>query len=144
KVAILSLLLLQLKLTAGAGGERVLDRCTLAREMDALGVPRSDLARWVFLAEDSNGFHTDLISKPDVHGVRRWGLFQMNDKNWCKSKFHKSQNICKKDCEKLLGSDIKDAVKCALIAKHEQGWLPWPRHTHYLFAHPESIEDCFT
>lgn len=144
-VVISLVLLVQLRLDNRAVSARVMDRCSLALEMDALGVPRSDLARWVFLALDSSEFRTDLVSEANKQDVRRYGIFQLDDSIWCKSKKNiKSQNICKINCEELLSDEIKESVRCAQIAKHEQGWLPWPGHRHYLFAHPRSIDDCFT
>ncbi|KAH8394824.1 hypothetical protein KR222_007013, partial [Zaprionus bogoriensis] len=141
KVAILYLMLLELASSACDG--RVLDRCTLAWEMDVLKVPRSELPFWLYLAEDSSNFQTDLTSEPDLGGNRRWGLFQMDDKTWCQSENHKSENLCKTDCKNLLGYDIKAAVICAQNAKFVMGWLPWPGHRHYLFSNPQSIESCF-
>lgn len=144
--AVISLVLLvQLRLQNGTVSAKVMDRCSLALAMDALGVPRTDLARWVFLALDSSEFRTDLVSEADEQDVRRYGIFQLDDSIWCKSKNNiKSQNKCKINCEELLSDDIEESVICAQIAKSEQGWLPWPGHRHHLFANPRSIDYCFT
>lgn len=144
--AVISLVLLvQLRLLNRTVSAIMMERCSLALAMDALGVARYDLARWVFLARDSSEFRTDLVSNANNQEVRRYGIFQLDDSVWCKSKNNiNSQNICKINCEELLSDDIEESVRCAQIAKHEQGWLPWPGHRHYLFANPQSIDDCFT
>lgn len=138
-------LLVQLRLHNSTVRAKVMDRCSVALATDALGVPRDELAQWVFLALDSSEFRTDLVSKANKQDVRRYGIFQLDDSVWCKSKNNiNSQNICKINCEDFLSDDIKESVRCAQVAKHEQGWLPWPGHSHYLFANPRSIDDCFT
>lgn len=144
--AVISLVLLvQLKLQNRTVSAKVMDRCSLALAMDALGVPRSDLARYVFLALDSSQFRTDLVSEADEQDVRRYGIFQLDDRIWCKSKNNiKSLNICNINCEELLSDDIEESVICAQIAMAVQDWLPRPQYSHYLFENPQNIDDCFT
>lgn len=121
-----------------------LDRCSLAQQMDALGVPRHDLARWVFLAADASDYRTQLVSQPNASGIRSYGIFQLDNLSWCQERNGPiSKNLCKMHCDLLLSENIRDSVLCAEIAKYEVGWLPWPGHRHYLFAHPPSIDDCF-
>lgn len=137
----MQLLLLRLDKVAA---EIQLDRCSLAQQMDALGVPRHDLARWVFLAADASDYRTQLVSQPNASGIRSYGIFQLDNVSWCQEKDGPiSKNLCKMDCDLLLSENIRDSVLCAEIAKYEMGWLPWPGHRHYYFAHLPSIDDCF-
>lgn len=145
-MSLLLLLLLELRVGNIEANRRSLDRCGLALELDALGIPRTELRQWVFIARYTSQYSTSLISEPDRDGSVSYGIFQMSDRIWCQSKTNQitSENICKVLCEDLLSDDIKESVMCAQIAKHEMGWTPWPAHRLSLFANPPSIDDCFT
>ncbi|XP_062130993.1 lysozyme P-like [Drosophila sulfurigaster albostrigata] len=140
------LVLFALLLGGTAQGQRILDRCTLAIEMDRLGVPRQDLAAWVFIADILSSYQTHAISPKNADGSRNYGLFQFSSKYWCKSTDTYSSNHCKISCDSLLTDNIKASVDCAVLVKKMEGWTPW-QAAYDKFASVEakmtSVEDCF-
>lgn len=140
QLAMLVLLLLGFQ---GTQGSRVLDRCKLALEMDAMGVPRDQLARWAYLAEIKSSYRTDALSAPDGNGHRNYGLFQIGDEYWCQSDSHPNgRNICIVNCEDLVSDNIKATVNCAQKILRSEGWGPWGGN-YLSYPTPESINDCF-
>ncbi|KAM8713527.1 hypothetical protein ACLKA7_013791 [Drosophila subpalustris] len=145
KQLVLTLLVVLQVFLGGIEGARILDRCTLAREMDALGVPRSDLARWAFIADSVSSFRTEVISPANPDGIKNYGLFQISNKYWCQSlPGIRSKNICEVDCDQLLLDNIKESVHCVLRIKELEGWSPWISALHHFESSGQtSIDDCF-
>nr|XP_016993244.2 lysozyme X-like [Drosophila takahashii] len=123
---------------------RTMDRCSLAREMDNLGVPRNQLARWACIAQHESSYRTGVVGPPNSDGSNDYGIFQINDLYWCQPSSGKfSHNACNIRCDDLLTDDISRSVKCARMVQREQGWSAWsvwPRCSGQL----PSIDDCFT
>ncbi|EDW00906.1 lysozyme P [Drosophila grimshawi] len=139
------LMVLQLILAGTAEGQRILDRCTLAVKMDELGVPRDELARYVFIARELSNFRTNAVSSPDPQNYRNYGIFQISDGWWCLSDKRLSTiNICKVDCEQLLSDNIRASVKCAQEIKKTHGWDAWQNvMVRYDESGQTSVDDCF-
>ncbi|XP_062131614.1 lysozyme P-like [Drosophila sulfurigaster albostrigata] len=138
-----TVLLFVLFLVRTVQSDRTLDRCTLAIEMDRLGVPREDLAAWVYIANHESGFQTNVISI-QVDGSKSYGLFLLSSKNWCtESDDSASDNFCNESCDNLLSDQIKASVRCALVAKGRAGWTPWPIYRDFQLNRLTSVEDCF-
>lgn len=126
------------------GGERVFDRCSLAREMDDLGVPRDELARWVCIAEHESSYRTWIVGPPNSDGSRDHGIFQINDRYWClPSDGRRSSNGCNVNCDALRTDSINRAVRCAQQVLRAQGWGAWSVYRPKCSGQLPSIEDCF-
>lgn len=134
--------LILLLLGAQAIGSRTLHRCGLVLEMDALGVPRDQLARWAYLAEIKSSYQTDAVSLPDGNGQRYYGLFQIGDAYWCQSGYTSSRNICGVNCNDLISDNIGAIVKCSQQILSTEGWAPWGGDSQP-YPPPETIDNCF-
>ncbi|XP_017839890.1 lysozyme P-like [Drosophila busckii] len=140
------LALLLCTLAAGTvNGQRLMDRCSMAREMDALGVPRADIARWVFIARELSAYNTQAISAPNKIGYSNYGLFQISGEYCCQpADGQRSSDICNVNCEKLLSDNIEASVRCAEIILRKRGWSAWQAAINKLQTISNwSIEDCF-
>lgn len=126
------------------GGDRTFDGCELAREMDDLGVPRNELARWVCIAFHESRYRTWVVGPPNSDGSRDHGIFQINDRYWClPSDGGWSENGCNVSCDALRTDHINRAVRCAQKVKREQGWDAWSVYRPKCSGHLPSIEGCF-
>lgn len=106
---------------------KIFDKCTLAKELVRLGIPKSELPDWVCIAQYESSFNTKAVGRPNSNGSRDWGLFQINDIYWCQSK-GRSYNMCKMSCNDLLTDSIAKSVQCARLIKKQQGlsaWVAW-------------------
>ncbi|XP_065368094.1 lysozyme 1-like [Calliphora vicina] len=118
-------------------------RCSLARQMYALGVPKSELARWTCIAKYESHYQTNIVGPPNRDGTKDYGLFQINDRYWCQpSSGHFSYNQCKVGCDNLLNDNIGVSVRCARLVKAQQGWPAWSTWK-YCSGNLPSINDCF-
>jgi len=105
---------------------RKMDRCSLAKEMDKLGVPRDQLAKWACIAERESSFKTDAVGRSNPDGSISYGIFQLNDLYWCQSSNKKfSHNSCGTSCNEILKDDINQSVRCAQKVLAQQGWSAW-------------------
>ncbi|XP_030560718.1 lysozyme B-like [Drosophila novamexicana] len=125
---------------------RTMDRCSLAREMSDLGVPRNQLNKWTCIAEHESNYRTDVVGPMNGNGSHDYGIFQINDLYWCEPShgpsYGRSSNICEIDCDDLLGNSIVNDVRCAQKVYKEQGWCAWTTWHQCSGALP-SIDDCF-
>ncbi|KAH8297781.1 hypothetical protein KR054_009837 [Drosophila jambulina] len=117
---------------------RTMDRCSLAREMSNLGVPRDQLDKWACIAEIVSSYRTDV---KDPTG-RDYGIFQINDALWCQPASGSSANGCGVNCNDLLSDDITKSVQCAQKIQRQQGWAAWAVWSRCSGSLP-SINDCF-
>ncbi|XP_013117994.1 lysozyme 1-like [Stomoxys calcitrans] len=135
-------LLAALAMVAPAFG-RTMNRCSLAQEMYAMGVPKSELPQWTCIAEHESSYRTHVIGPANWDGSNDYGIFQINDLYWCQPQSGKfSYNECRLGCNSLLTDDIRDSVNCARQVKNQQGWgawAVWPKCSGWL----PSIDDCF-
>ncbi|XP_011180851.1 lysozyme B-like [Zeugodacus cucurbitae] len=135
-------LLFALALAAPAFGE-VLNRCSLAREMSRLGVPRDQLARWACIAEHESSFRTGVVGPTNYNGSNDYGIFQINDYYWCQPADGRfSYNQCHISCNGLLTDNIEPSVRCAQEILRMQGWSAWSTW-HFCDGYVPSIDDCF-
>ncbi|XP_055374658.1 inactive lysozyme 1A-like [Condylostylus longicornis] len=133
-------LLLVLQITYG----KKFDECSLAKELYRLGVPKSQLSDWICLAKYESQFETSTVGKKNSNGTRDWGIFQINDRWWCKnSNGDRSYNQCKLSCDELLTDDITKAVKCAKLIKKQQGFKAWVAWNRRCQGSKPNISKCF-
>lgn len=118
------------------------DRCSLAREMLKLGASKSDLPKWMCIAEHESHFRAEAVSPKNKDGSRDYGIFQINNRWWCKpTDGGKSANGCKLSCNDLV-DNVPNSVKCALTVKKEQGWKAWSTLKFCQGSLP-SVDSCF-
>lgn len=141
--SIVVVLLVALAWAASPALALTMDRCSLAQEMDRLGVPRDQLARWACIAEHESDYRTGVVGPPNSDGSNDYGIFQINDRYWCQpSNNKKSANGCGVSCEALLSDDITSSVRCAQKVLKEQGWSAWSTWK-FCNGNLPSIDDCF-
>ncbi|XP_017104049.2 lysozyme X-like [Drosophila bipectinata] len=122
---------------------RTMDRCSLAREMSARGIPRGELARWACIAEHESSYRTGVVGPANSDGSNDYGIFQINDLYWCQPPSGKfSHNGCHINCNDLLTDDITNSVRCAQTVLGAQGWSAWSTW-HFCSGNLPPIDDCF-
>ncbi|XP_064541585.1 lysozyme B-like [Drosophila montana] len=138
------IVLVALALAALALG-RTMDRCSLAREMSDLGVPRDQLSKWTCIAEHESSYRTHVVGPQNRNGSYDYGIFQINDLFWCQpSDGRLSSNGCDIDCDDLLHDSIVNSVRCAqtVLEESSNSWCAWTTWRFCNGALP-SIDDCF-
>lgn len=118
-------------------------RCSLAKEMYRLGVPKSELAQWTCLAKYESSFRTDAVGPANPNGSKDYGIFQINNRYWCQPAKRRSRNQCNVSCQSLLSDNIKKSVDCARKIKSRQGWGAWSVWRKHCSGRLPSINDCF-
>ncbi|EDW76969.1 uncharacterized protein Dwil_GK12043 [Drosophila willistoni] len=140
------ILFIGVTLFAGASlsqAARTLNRCTLAREMAARGVPRDQLARWACIAQRESDYRTWVVGPANSDGSNDYGIFQLNNLYWCQPANGRfSHNGCRISCNDLLTDDITNSVRCAQRVLSEQGWGAWSTW-RFCNGNLPSINDCF-
>ncbi|XP_030560719.1 lysozyme A/C-like [Drosophila novamexicana] len=122
---------------------RTMDRCSLAREMSDLGVPRDQLNKWTCIAEHESSYRTGVVGPENYNGSNDYGIFQINNYYWCQPANGRfSYNECALSCNALLTDDITHSVRCAQKVLSQQGWSAWSTWKYCDGALP-SINDCF-
>ncbi|BFF98378.1 lysozyme B-like [Drosophila madeirensis] len=122
---------------------RTMNRCSLAREMSNLGVPRDQLARWACIAQHESSFRTGVVGPANSNGSNDYGIFQINNYYWCAPPSGRfSYNECGLSCNALLTDDITKSVRCAQKVLSQQGWTAWSTWKFCSGSLP-SINDCF-
>uniref|UniRef100_A0A1I8MHI7 Glycosyl hydrolases family 22 (GH22) domain-containing protein n=1 Tax=Musca domestica TaxID=7370 RepID=A0A1I8MHI7_MUSDO len=122
---------------------KIFNRCSLAREMFHLGVPKSELPQWTCIAKHESEFNTDAVGPANSDGSHDYGIFQINDRYWCRPpNGGRSSNGCHVNCRDLLGSNIARSVKCARQVQTQTGWSAWTTWKYCKGKLP-SIDDCF-
>ncbi|XP_014705584.1 lysozyme C, milk isozyme [Equus asinus] len=114
---------------------KVFSKCELAhklkaQEMDGFG--GYSLANWVCMAEYESNFNTRAFNGKNANGSSDYGLFQLNNKWWCKDNKRSSSNACNIMCSKLLDDNIDDDISCAKrVVRDPKGmsaWKAWVKH----------------
>lgn len=124
---------------------KIYSKCELARALSSNGIPRSDLPDWVCLVKAESNFNTK-ATNTNTNKTKDWGIFQINDKWWCKSSDGRfSYDECKLNCEDdLLTDDITKATNCAKKIKSRQGFKAWYGWQKKCQGKPlPSIKECF-
>ncbi|CAG9122166.1 unnamed protein product [Plutella xylostella] len=102
--------------------------CQLSRELQRYNFPRNLIGRWVCLVDHASGRTTDKVTTHD-NGYYSYGLFQINNKEWCKK--GRKGGLCSMKCEDLLNEDLADDVRCAKRVYDRLGFKGWPAsHAH--------------
>jgi len=126
---------------------RILTPCQLMREMYEVGIPKDELGTWSCIAHYESKYNTSAIGRLNGNWSNDFGIFQMSDRYWCKSLPKRSSaNLCQMHCQQLLTENLKDAIKCAQIAKQLQGWKAWAAYNGICRRrkfHSKTIEECF-
>ncbi|EPQ14649.1 Lysozyme C, milk isozyme [Myotis brandtii] len=92
---------------------KVFSKCELARQLKAHGMDGFhgySLANWVCMAEHESSFDTRAFNGRNSNGSSDYGIFQINNKWWCKDNKHPSKNACNIMCSS------KDSVP-------SEGWV---------------------
>ncbi|KAG7164099.1 Lysozyme C-like [Homarus americanus] len=77
----------------------------------------------VCIAEFESTFNTEAINTINWDGSYDYGLFQLNNKYWCKDDNKKGKNVCKMACTDLLDADLTDDLNCIKkIIKDTERW----------------------
>lgn len=122
---------------------KTFNRCSLAKAMYDLGVPKDQLARWTCIAEHESSYRTGVVGPTNSNGSNDYGIFQINNYYWCQpSNGRFSYNECKVNCDALLADDIRASVKCARKVLSQQGWSAWSTWK-YCDGTLASIDSCF-
>ncbi|XP_037819688.1 lysozyme 1-like [Lucilia sericata] len=119
------------------------NRCSLAKAMYNLGVPKDQLARWTCIAEHESSYRTGVVGPTNSNGSNDYGIFQINNYYWCQpSNGRFSYNECKVSCDALLSDNISASVTCARKILSQQGWTAWSTWK-YCNGNLASIDSCF-
>uniref|UniRef100_A0AB38ZEA5 lysozyme n=1 Tax=Ectomocoris sp. TaxID=3104572 RepID=A0AB38ZEA5_9HEMI len=117
-------------------------QCNLAKELLAQGLPRNELADWVCLVEAESSRDTSKKGGPNRNGSYDHGLFQINDKYWCKN--GQKGGDCNVKCEDLRADDISASIKCAQKVKKRHGFNAWYGWKNNCKGKPlPNINNCF-
>lgn len=101
---------------------KVFTKCGLTKELLNNGFERSFVGNWVCLIESESSKNTSKVTNK-ANGSTSYGLFQINDREWCK--LGKAGGKCKKKCEDFTDDDIKDDSICAKYIQAELGFRNW-------------------
>ena len=118
-------------------------KCDLARTLVKHGIARSALPNWICLIQSESSMNTAATHKNN-NGSKDWGLFQVNDRYWCKDGRRGGDcNInCRCECHlgqmvydpvnkflsrpsALIDNNISDDVSCAKIIHKRHGYNAW-------------------
>ncbi|XP_050668531.1 lysozyme [Leptidea sinapis] len=121
---------------SGYSHKRTFTRCQLSRELLRYNFPRTLIPNWVCLIEHASGRTTDKLTNHN-NSYSSYGLFQINNKDWCK-KGRKGGN-CSMKCEDLLNEDLADDVRCAKRIYDRVGFKAWP--SSYAYCKEKSLPD---
>ncbi|XP_042230734.1 lysozyme C-like [Homarus americanus] len=100
------------------------EKCELATVLENKhNMSRDDIKNWVCIAEFESTFNTEAINTINWDGSYDYGLFQLNNKYWCKDDNKKGKNVCKMACTDLLDADLTDDLNCIKkIIKDTERW----------------------
>ncbi|XP_054740623.1 lysozyme P-like [Anastrepha obliqua] len=123
---------------------RIYNKCALARKLHRMGMPFHELDDWMCLVEGESSFNTKAINPSNVDGSVDWGLFQINDRYWCKpSDGRSSSNSCRLPCRLLMSDDIRFSVACAKYIRRIQGFSAWVAWNNRCQGYKPSMKHCF-
>lgn len=135
---------LAIVLTVGTIESRQVGKCSLARQLYRYGVPFSELSDWMCLVEGESSFNTKAINPSNVDGSVDWGLFQINDRYWCKpADGRPSTDLCRLPCRLLLSDDIRYSIACAKYIRRQQGFSAWVAWNNRCQGSKPGVSHCF-
>ncbi|XP_069673831.1 lysozyme c-1-like [Periplaneta americana] len=102
---------------------KIFKKCDLVHQLKKHGVPKDEWSDWVCIAKGESSYNTKAINTHNPDGSYDYGIFQINNRYWCKtgSKGHE----CNIKCEDLLNDDISEDIRCAQLIKKMQGFKAW-------------------
>ncbi|KAL1497524.1 hypothetical protein ABEB36_008468 [Hypothenemus hampei] len=100
----------------------VFTKCGLTRYLLNNGFDRSLIGNWICLVESESSKNTSRITEK-ADRSKSLGLFQINDKLWCKWKTPGGR--CEMKCETFIDDDIQDDSMCAKKVQKEMGFRYW-------------------
>ncbi|EHB00559.1 Alpha-lactalbumin [Heterocephalus glaber] len=103
-------------------------KCSLSQELnDLAGYRNITLPEWICIIFHISGYDTQTIIRNN--GNTEYGLFQINDKDFCDSSQNlQSRNICDISCDKFLDDDLTDDIMCAKKILDIKGIDHWLAH----------------
>ncbi|CAL4084132.1 unnamed protein product, partial [Meganyctiphanes norvegica] len=115
-----------LSVAATLASAKIFDKCELADVLETKhSMPRDQVKNWVCIAQYESTFNTEAINKFNWDGSMDYGLFQLNNKYWCKDEDENPsfQNVCRMSCSKLLDADLTDDLACIKrIVRETESW----------------------
>ncbi|KAH8336916.1 hypothetical protein KR059_008379 [Drosophila kikkawai] len=137
-------LLLSLFLSPLPARARQVGRCSLARKLYRYGMPYNELPDWLCLVEGESSFNTKAINPSNADGSVDWGLFQINDRYWCKpADGRPSTDLCRLPCRLLLSDDIRYSIACAKYIRKQQGFSAWVAWNNRCQGVKPNVSHCF-
>ncbi|KAF4526419.1 hypothetical protein B566_EDAN017359 [Ephemera danica] len=90
---------------------QVFNECELAQYLRSAGAVRAHIPVWTCIAYYESRYNTTALGKINNNGSRDHGIFQLNDKYWCK-------NVgvgggCKDNCAFFRDNSIANDIRCA-------------------------------
>ncbi|XP_004604024.2 lysozyme C, milk isozyme-like [Sorex araneus] len=114
---------------------KIFSECELAKKLKAHGMDNFhgySLANWVCMAKHESDLNTKALNDKNSDGTIDYGIFQVNNKWWCKDNKRQSKNACNIACSKLLDDNIDDDITCIKrIVKDPNkmnAWYAWVKH----------------
>ncbi|KAM8804038.1 alpha-lactalbumin [Rhynchonycteris naso] len=103
-------------------------KCELSQVLKGMdGYGGITLPEWICTIFHSSGYDTQTIV--NNNGRTEYGLFQINNKLWCKdNEILQSRNICDISCDKFLDDDLTDDMMCAKKILDNEGIDYWLAH----------------
>ncbi|CRL05171.1 CLUMA_CG018045, isoform A [Clunio marinus] len=103
---------------------KVYEFCDLARKLHCdHGFNRNTLPDWMCLIQAESSYNSKAVGPPNSDGSRDYGLWQINDRYWCKN--GKKGGDCNMDCQKLLDDNLADDVVCVRKIHQRHGYNAW-------------------
>ncbi|XP_023708072.1 lysozyme C-like [Cryptotermes secundus] len=124
-----SVCLILLLVTSHMSVAKKFTKCQFLKELKKGNAAKKDLATWVCIAQHESGLNTRARGGPNKDGSYDNGIFQINDRYWCKEKG--VGGSCNINCAKLRDDNVADDIKCALKIKKSQGFKAWVTYPKY-------------
>ncbi|XP_063119053.1 alpha-lactalbumin isoform X1 [Rattus norvegicus] len=103
-------------------------KCEVSHAIEDMdGYQGISLLEWTCVLFHTSGYDSQAMVKNN--GSTEYGLFQISNRNWCKSsEFPKSENICDISCDKFLDDELADDIVCAKKIVAIKGIDYWKAH----------------
>jgi C-type lysozyme/alpha-lactalbumin family len=103
-----------------------IDKCHLAKNIKESGrLPKNLIPTLLCIAENES--HLNVSSKKTSNNTTRYGLFQINDKNYCNT--NDKINECDVLCEHLNDDQFDNDWECVSKILEKEGFKYWPSYS---------------